>query len=70
MVKNCENLRMWVVPRISVLGNWLDHKIYRWVDPAGRPTTPPLDSMEAMEQKADERKVGTPDFTIVCIVAY
>ena len=44
------------------------HKVYRWVDPEGRPTTPPPDPFDIMEQKArgdykvlseaDERKVG------------
>jgi len=54
------------------------HKVYRWVDSEGRPTTPPLDPFEIMEQKsrggsnrllseADERKVyvaGTVNYLI------
>ena len=44
------------------------HKVYRWVDSEGRPTTPPPDPFDIMEQKArgefritsdaDERKVN------------
>ena len=43
------------------------HKAYRWIDTAGRPTTPPPDPFDIMEQRAkggykvlseaDERKV-------------
>lgn len=45
------------------------HKVYRWVDSEGRPTTPPPDPFDIMEQKArgefritsdaDERKVNS-----------
>ena len=48
------------------------HKVYRWVDPEGRPTTPPPDPFIIAEQRArgdyrlgieaDERKVGKLNF--------
>ncbi len=51
------------------------HKAYRWVDPMGRVTTPPLDPMEVMEQRArgvlneaDERKVSAPTSDLLPLV--
>ena len=70
-MKSCKKLRLWVLSRGIVPSSRMAHKVYRWVDPEGRPTTPPPDPFELMEQRAkgtykllneaDERKVDHID---------
>ena len=53
------------------------NKVYRWVDPDGRPTTPPPDPFEVQDQvsmgdhnlmsDADERKVNHIFTTLVTV---
>lgn len=66
-MKNSKKLRLWVLSHGRVPGSRMAHKAYRWIDTAGRPTTPPPDPFDIMEQRAkggykvlseaDERKV-------------
>jgi len=68
LMNSSNKLRLWVLSHGRVPSSHMAHKVYRWVDSEGRPTTPPLDPFEIMEQKsrggsnrllseADERKV-------------
>ena len=76
-MKNCKKLRLWVLSHGRVPGSRMAHKAYRWIDTAGRPTTPPPDPFDIMEQRAkggykvlseaDERKVCHNVLRIDCM---
>ena len=67
-MKNAKKLRLFVVAHGRIPGSRMAHKVYHWVDPEGRPTTPPPDPFEVQDtsrngefkllNEADERKVG------------
>lgn len=69
LIKNAKKLRLWVLSHGRVPSSHMANKVYRWVDPDGRPTTPPPDPFEIQDQvskgeqslmsDADERKVCT-----------
>lgn len=64
LIRGCKKLRLWLLSHGRVPSTRIAHKVYRWVDADGRPTTPPPDSFDIAEQRtyrlnseADERKV-------------
>ena len=69
MMKNSKKLQLWVLSRGHIPTSRMAHKVYNWVDPQGRPTSPPPDPFEVQEQissssrspmnQPDERKVNT-----------
>ena len=69
LIRGCKRLRLWLLSHGRVPTTRLAHKVYRWVDPEGRETTPPPDPFTIAEQRArgdytfgsevDERKVYT-----------
>ena len=64
-MKSSKKLRLWVLSRGRIPTSHTAHKVYRWVDAEGRPTTPPPDPFEQKSRgdsnrvlnEADERKV-------------
>ncbi|CAI8055161.1 Whirlin, partial [Geodia barretti] len=67
LIRGCKKLRLWLLSHGRVPSTRMAHKVYRWVDQEGRPTTPPPDPFIIAEQRArgdyrlgieaDERKV-------------
>ena len=73
LIRGCKKLRLWLLSHGRVPSTRMAHKVYRWVDQEGRPTTPPPDPFIIAEQRArgdyrlgieaDERKVSTIKFS-------
>lgn len=67
LMKNTKKLRLSVLAHSRIPGSRMAHKVYHWVDPEGRPTSPPPDPFEIQDSlrtgeyklmnEADERKV-------------
>lgn len=67
-MKNAKKLHLFVLAHGRLPGSRMAHKVYHWVDPEGRPTSPPPDPFEIQDNsksgeykllnEADERKVG------------
>jgi len=67
MLQNAKKLQIHVMSRGRVPGSRMAHKVYHWVDPEGRPCSPPPDPFEIQDKakgrdyklisEADERKV-------------
>ena len=70
LIRGCKKLRLWLLSHGRVPTTRMAHKVYRWVDSEGRPTTPPPDPFIIAEKRvrgeyrfgseADERKVQLP----------
>lgn len=76
MIKNSKKLQLWVLSRGHIPTSRMAHKVYNWVDPQGRPASPPPDPFEVQEQlssssktlmnQPDERKVGCFVISNIC----
>lgn len=72
LMKSVKKLRLFVLAHGHLPGSRMAHKVYHWVDPEGRPASPPPDPFEIQDStrggdhkvmnEADERKVNNPLF--------
>lgn len=68
MMRNSKKLQLWVLSRGHIPTSRMAHKVYNWVDPEGRPASPPPDPFEVQEQLSSSSKtlMNQPDERKVC----
>lgn len=62
-MRNSKKLQLWVLSRGHVPTSRMAHKVYNWVDPQGRPASPPPDPFQVQEQLSNSSKtlMNQPD---------
>ena len=62
-MKNSKKLQLWILSRGHVPTSRMAHKVYNWVDPQGRPASPPPDPFQVQEQLSSSNKtpMNQPD---------